>query len=178
MDRFLFNLGLCPADKPPPQLISVSLPHKKPSWSWSSPHKASSRLTELCWGCPPSLHPPCPAPPSAQGCKAGKHWEAISPLALFPGLPVPPGESRRIPGARSSPAGARTHLGHSLQVPAGNDGPAAVPAGKGRVRRAGLLTSTSGSPGVRLLLAGIAAAPSPRDADGESRRPGVPPEHP
>lgn len=37
------------------------------------------------------------------------------------------GESRRIPGA---------HLGHSLQVPAGDDGPAAVPAGKGRVRRA------------------------------------------
>lgn len=40
------------------------------------------------------------------------------------------------------------HLGHSLQVPAGDDGPAAVPAGKEQLRGAGLLGSTSASPGL------------------------------
>lgn len=104
---------------------------------------------------------------SAQSWETGTYWEAVPPTALFPGLPVPQGESRRTPRARSSPAGARTHLRHSLQVPAGNDGPAAVPAGKGQVRRARLLSSTSGSAGVRVFLAGIAAVPSPQDAEPE-----------
>lgn len=98
-------------------------------------------------------------------------WGALGSHSSYCTIPRAPSSTRTQQedfGARSGAA----HLGHSLQVPAGDDGPAAVPAGKGQLRRAGLLSSTSASPGgVRGFLAGIAAAPSPQDADGESQSP-------
>lgn len=107
---FQSNPGLCPADKPPPQLTSVSPPYKNPSRPWNSPHKAGSRLTELCWrcgGCSPKPAPTLPGTDRVPGAGrlggTGRQWEALgshSSYCTIPRAPAPPAESRRMSGAR------------------------------------------------------------------------------
>lgn len=68
MRRFQSSLGLCPADKPPPQLISVSLPDKKAIVMVEQPPQSRFQMNravlEVPW-----LQPPKPAPtlPSTAG---------------------------------------------------------------------------------------------------------------